>query len=49
MEGVGIVLDGMMLLEDSEVVVVVEVVVEGSMVLENLQVAGEVDLKRFGR
>ncbi len=44
MEGVGIVLDGMMLLEDSEVVVV-----EGSMVLENLEVAGEVDLKRFRR
>ncbi len=48
MEGVGIVLDGVMLLEDSEVVVV-EVVVEGSMVLENLEVAGEVDLKRFRR
>jgi hypothetical protein len=47
-EGVGIVLDGVMLLEDSEVVVV-EVVVEGSMVLENLEVAGEVDLKRFRR
>ncbi len=44
MEGVGIVLDGMMLLEDSEVVVV-----EGSMVLENLEVLGEVDLKRFRR
>jgi uridine kinase len=43
-EGVGIVLDGMMLLEDSEVVVV-----EGSMVLENLEVLGEVDLKRFRR
>lgn len=41
MEGVGIVLDGMMLLEDSEVVV------EGSMVLENFEVVGEVDLKRF--
>jgi hypothetical protein len=48
MEGVGIVLDRMMLLEDSEVVVV-EVVVEGSMVLENLEVAGKVDLKRFRR
>jgi len=47
-EGVGIVLDGMMFLEDSKVVVV-EVVVEGSMVLENLEVAGEVDLKRFRR
>ncbi len=46
MEGVGIVLDGMMLLEDSEMV---EVVVEGSMVLENLEVAGEVDLNRFRR
>jgi len=34
----------MMLLEDSEVVVV-----EGSMVLENLEVLGEVDLKRFRR
>ncbi len=48
MEGVGIVLDGMMLLEDSELVVV-EVVVEGSMFLENLEVLGEVDLKRFRR
>jgi hypothetical protein len=47
-EGVGIVLDGMMLLEDSELVVV-EVVVEGSMFLENLEVLGEVDLKRFRR
>jgi len=43
-EGVGIVLDGMTLLKDSKVVVV-----EGSMVLENLEVAGEVDLKRFRR
>jgi hypothetical protein len=29
--------------------VVVEVVVEGSMFLENLEVLGEVDLKRFRR